>query len=462
MGICCCDPRWVKFTGLVLGCLGEFVTGSVFVFNLYLGAIKRTFNYTQQEVELQSSLLYLGQGFGIIPGMFFDRFGPAWTSAVGLVLAVSSYVFLWTTSGAVLFYSIRSWLMGIYFFVAGKGVGTAFTYMVSMNTNLVNFTQQQRGKVMGTLNCFFSGSPFVYSLVYYHVFNGNDPDNLESFPRLMMLVAISFAVVNSLCILFLRRLPESKERANQSISYEDINGIPNDLSKVLEKDVSMSTTCLAGNCNFHALLWVFTLTSSVGVFVTNNLTEIATSVRLDRHNPTLVLLIPVTTMVVSILIGVLSDKYIGTFPRSSVVLIGIGSFIISQMLFLLLADVFSLLIIATILVGIGNAIMWSLGPVLTADILYIGNLGRNWGLITLVNAIFCFALQEVFGVMYENAITTPNELFCFGLHCLRGAFGIGLTSTLLSFLPALVLFIRTKSSFPKPKPEVNGTIAILE
>ncbi|XP_021367267.1 uncharacterized protein LOC110459371 [Mizuhopecten yessoensis] len=334
--------------------------------------------------------------------------------------------------------------------------------MVSMNTNLVNFTQQQRGKVMGTLNCFFSGSPFVYSLVYYHVFNGNDPDNLESFPRLMMLVAISFAVVNSLCILFLRRLPESKERANQSISYEDINGIPNDLSKVLEKDVSMSTTCLAGNCNFHALLWVFTLTSSVGVFVTNNLTEIATSVRLDRHNPTLVLLIPVTTMVVSILIGVLSDKYIGTFPRSSVVLIGIGSFIISQMLFLLLADVFSLLIIATILVGIGNAIMWSLGPVLTADILYIGNLGRNWGLITLVNAIFCFALQEVFGVMYENAITTPNELFCFGLHCLRGAFGIGLTSTLLSFLPALVLFIRTKSSFPKPKPEVNGTIAILE
>ncbi|XP_033758694.1 uncharacterized protein LOC117341005 [Pecten maximus] len=460
MGLCCCNHRWMKLIGLALGCLGEFVTGSLYVFNVYLGAIKRTFNYTQREVELQSSLLYVGQGCGFLPGMFFDRFGPAWSSAVGLALGVGSYLFLWSTSKAVLFYSLRSWLMGIYFFLAG--LGSSFTYMVALNTNLVNFNHQQRGKVMGTLNLFFAGSPFVYSLIYYHAFNGHDPENLESFPHMMLLLAISFAVVNIMCILFLRMLPEDKESVKSAVSYEDINGILNDLNPIPEKDQAMSLTQLAGNCNFHALLWVFILTASVGVFVTNNLTEIATSVMLDEHNPTLVLLIPVSVMVVSIMIGVFSDRYIETFPRSSVLLIGIGSFVISQMLFLLLVDVFSILIIATILVGVGNAIMWSLGPALMTDILYIGNLGRNWGIILLVNSLVCFALQETFGILYESAITMPNELFCYGLHCLRGAFGIGLASTILSVVPALVLVIRTNSSLPKPKPEMNGTIAILE
>ncbi|XP_060079103.1 uncharacterized protein LOC132558543 [Ylistrum balloti] len=335
--------------------------------------------------------------------------------------------------------------------------------MVALNTNLVNFNHQQRGKVMGTLNVFFAGSPFVYSLIYYHVFNGDDPENFESFPQMMLLLAVSFAVVNVMCILFLRMLPEDTESVKNAVSYEDINGIiPNDLNIMVEKDEPMTLKRLAGNCNFQALLWVFILTSSVGVFVTNNLTEIATSVRLEKHNPTLVLLIPITIMLVSILIGVFSDRYIGTFPRSSVLLIGIGSFVISQMLFLLLVDVFSMLIIATILVGIGNAIMWSLGPALMTDILYIGNLGRNWGIVILVNALFCFALQETFGALYENAITAPKELFCYGVHCLRGAFGIGLTFTVLSVLPALVLVIRTNSSPKKTKPEINGTAAILE
>ena len=39
----------LKFVGLAIGFLAKFVTGSIFVFNVYQDAIKQTFNYTQKE-----------------------------------------------------------------------------------------------------------------------------------------------------------------------------------------------------------------------------------------------------------------------------------------------------------------------------------------------------------------------------------------------------------------------------
>ena len=39
----------LKFVGLVIGLLAKFVTGSIFVFNVYQDKIKQTFNYTQKE-----------------------------------------------------------------------------------------------------------------------------------------------------------------------------------------------------------------------------------------------------------------------------------------------------------------------------------------------------------------------------------------------------------------------------
>ena len=39
----------LKFVGLAIGLLAKFVTGSIFVFNVYQDAIKHTFNYTQKE-----------------------------------------------------------------------------------------------------------------------------------------------------------------------------------------------------------------------------------------------------------------------------------------------------------------------------------------------------------------------------------------------------------------------------
>lgn len=41
--------RFLKLLGLVVGCLAKFVTGSLFVFNVYADDLKTTFNFTQKE-----------------------------------------------------------------------------------------------------------------------------------------------------------------------------------------------------------------------------------------------------------------------------------------------------------------------------------------------------------------------------------------------------------------------------
>lgn len=70
-------------------------------------------------VELLSSMLNFGLGVGFLPGMIYDRLGPQWTSSIGLLVSVSAYMLIWSSTKSVKFYSGNSWLMAIYFFICG-------------------------------------------------------------------------------------------------------------------------------------------------------------------------------------------------------------------------------------------------------------------------------------------------------------------------------------------------------
>ena len=62
----------------------------------------------------------IGIGLSFLPGMFFDRFGPRKTSAVGLIVATGSYLLVWSTTFSVDFYKDKSWLMSIFFLLTGS------------------------------------------------------------------------------------------------------------------------------------------------------------------------------------------------------------------------------------------------------------------------------------------------------------------------------------------------------
>ena len=86
-------------------------------------------------VELFGSMSNFGISLGFPAGMLSERFGPRWTSLVGLIVSTSGYMLLWSTTLMRNFYSTKAALQAVYFFVAGK-----FTHIRSRNgRHLINY-----------------------------------------------------------------------------------------------------------------------------------------------------------------------------------------------------------------------------------------------------------------------------------------------------------------------------------
>ncbi|XP_052804305.1 uncharacterized protein LOC128234236 [Mya arenaria] len=454
----------LKFVGFAVGLAAKFVTGSIFVFNSYQDAIKYNFNYTQTEVELLSSMLNVGLGVGFIPGMFYDRFGPAMTSGAGLIVSVPVYLLMWSTVKYAEFYSKRVWLMAIYFLLAG--FGSVFTYMVALNTNVINFSAKHTGKVVGFLNAFFAGSPSVFGTLFYRVFthgDSTDPAN-QDFAGFMLFFAILFGIVNILCMFFLRIYVIKDIRDDVTIKYiKNSNGdVIDDITSVVngqpsngilvteettlkaenaEEGVPMTLMSTLRRLDFQIFSWMFAFASSVGLVYGNNITVTSKSVGLDYYNDRLVIIIPITNAIVSAFIGVISDMFKDRIPRQAIVTLACLTLIVAQALVITLADTLSVFVTATVLAGFGIGIIWSLCPTIMKEMFSVEHLGRNWGIALLIAALLAFASQEVFGTLYDIKIPEGDGNYCYGMACIRGGYGVFLGVAVLALLMGLTLLL---------------------
>ncbi|XP_069141996.1 uncharacterized protein [Argopecten irradians] len=481
----------MKWIGLAIGCSAKFVSGSLFVFNAYQDALKTTFNFTAKEVQLQSSFLNIGLGIGFLPGMFYDRFGPQWCSVVGLVLSLTAYLLIWSTTKSISFYSSHSWLMALYFFLCG--IGSVFTYMVALNTNAINFHPKHRGKIVGILNAFFAGSPSVFSALYFHVIGKDDPKSADSFSTLMLVFAVCFVVIDILCIAFLRVYPriESTEKivsepkteipldndvfvnnkgfegdnensiASVDISVSQSNDCVRDIEDVKEskesaavsgEDKSSKDTSILNiltTLDYHLLTWSFTLASVTGLVYTIALTQTTSALDLDSHNADIVIVIPIVNAVISTVIGVVSDHFQHRLPRLGILTAGITTFVICQCLVVGLADSYPVLITATVFNGMGQGILWSLSPAVMSEMFSINNLGRNWGIALLTASLVGLAAQEAFAAIYDAAISTPGDVYCYGMNCVRGGHAVILGMAVLAMILGVLLNMRKRKKANK-------------
>ncbi|XP_052804304.1 uncharacterized protein LOC128234235 [Mya arenaria] len=469
----------LKLLCLAIGCLAKFTTGSMFVFSVYQDVVKDTFNYTQQEVELFASMLNIGLGIGFLPGMFYDRFGPRLTSFVGLLVSVSAYLLLWSTTKAVRFYSKNSWLMAIYFLICG--FGSVFTYMVALNTNIINFDKKYTGMIVGILNAFFSGSPSIYSIIYYNVFTHGDKTYTanQDFGGFMLMFAISFAVVDILCIICMNCYrdddPEFVQFNNEQIVNDVSHGdrsesdssnemfcfkkrssstnsasTPSNPTVYPYADREMSLKEILLNADYQLILWMISFASVIGLVYANNITLISKSVHLNQHDGVLTIVIPITNAIISFSVGIVSDIFKHKIPRVWILILSFISFTLSQVLVILFANSYGILIVSLVLVGNGVAILWTIAPTIIKEMFYIGNLGRNWGACLLVMSLIGAGLQEAFGAMYDHMSSGEgDDLHCYGMKCITGGTALivacGATSLVLSLVFIVKQRVRSRS-----------------
>ena len=351
-----------------------------------------------------------------------------------------------------------------------SGFGSVFTYMVALNTNVINFNSKHTGKIVGFLNAFFAGSPSVFSAIYYNLFTTGDSTVAENqdFAGFMLFFAILYGVVNIFCMFFLRIYSDQKIDEDISItSYKDQNGIVldeltvavNGNSKHIETNLrdieQMDETPVTDNepysikqllcsLDFHLFIWMFAFASCSGLVYATNLTVTSKSVHLDNYNDKLTIIIPITNAIVSASIGILSDLFKEKVPRLGIVILGCAAFTISLVLAMLFADVYALFIVATVFSGIGVGIIWSLCPTIMKEMFSVEHLGRNWGTTLLLSAIVSFGGQELFGLLYDKQVPEGMGNTCYGLICVKAGYGVFVGVSVMAFALGTFILMRKR------------------
>jgi len=369
----------------------------------------------------------------------------------------------------------------VYTDICFSGFGSVFTYMVSLSTNVVNFKEKDRGKVCGILNTFFCGSAFVFVQIYNNLLDDGDPNSAQGFANMMMLLAITFGIVGILCVLFLRIYTDNDNEGTDIINthgysdnknaaevHDNTDNMDNSTGETthynstnttsqndetnksvqnISKPCPTSVKAIMKDMNFHFFLWMFALAAGIGVFVTNNITELASALHFQEYNVNLMIIIPLTTTILSTIIGLVSDKTQKCLSRDKLMIVGLAMFLISEVLYISAAYIIEILILSKIMLGIGISIIWSLGPAIMSEMFHIDNIGRNWGILVFFVAIINFIIQMIYGALYDANKRNPGDLYCYGMNCFRGAFGICIFTSILSIFFNTVLIFRMKQNF---------------
>ncbi|KAG2379535.1 hypothetical protein C9374_006652 [Naegleria lovaniensis] len=481
-----------KWLALIIGCLMMLVSGTQYAFSSISPTIKRDLGYSQYEVTTIAALANLGTYFSLPISLVNDFAGARICSIVSAGLYFTGYfLFLLLYLEKLPNHYI---LGGIFFLIMGSG--SAGGYLASMSTNLKNFSETNRGLVVGILASCFGLSSFFFSSAYSYIFS----QALE--PYLLFTAIFGTVVLFSGCIFMntvskgpantsQKTSKESKEEesAQQNsertsllkhddlppqeppmasevdnsqeegavVTYEEAATTETPLKeKKIFADISANNSMdppvlnpfrMLLTLDFYMFFIVYTIAAGCGLVIINNLGSIVLAYGgYHGQQNVMVQLLSVFNCVGRIVFGFLSDKFLLphrhltriSFFNMAVFMMGVVHFIFA---WIPVNGIYGMICV----MGFFNGGIFSLAPSFCSERYGSKYFGMNFSIVNLAAAAGSYALAtSLAGKIYQDGVIPPRITTCHGRDCFQLTFFITTALCGFALILGLVLQYRTR------------------
>jgi MFS family permease len=303
------DALCNKWVSLIAGSTIMLAGGVMYGFSSFSHKMKITLNFTQYEINLVGTMAQVGMALGVLPALFYDKFGPRPTCLLSAVMLFVGYFLTFLTVHKTI--NSPAWLVAIYFLV--NGTASSAGYTASLGTNVKNFGKEQKGKIVGLLTSLYGISGAMFSAFYKQVFN-------QDIVPYMLFLSIVSGAVPIVGILFLDQQPEKEKKTAPQQEIFTLDTPKTEESQLLRKEPVVVVKIEPQNDQtpIQMLLsldfWIMALAWFVGsganLLVTNNLASIVISYGgEDGSQVPMVIVFAFANCTGRLLFGFLSDQF---------------------------------------------------------------------------------------------------------------------------------------------------------
>ncbi|KAF0974601.1 hypothetical protein FDP41_006633 [Naegleria fowleri] len=155
--------RWISF---LIGALLTFLSGTHYAYSSISPTIKNDLNFSQTQVNLIGTAANVGTYFALPVSMLNDFIGSRVTCVISGILLFSGYFAFYLMYIKAIPLNGSDAYIFIACFMAIMGQGSAGAYAAAITTNIKNFEEKHRGKIIGFMGSCVALSSAVFSLIY--------------------------------------------------------------------------------------------------------------------------------------------------------------------------------------------------------------------------------------------------------------------------------------------------------
>ncbi|CAH1790809.1 unnamed protein product [Owenia fusiformis] len=442
-----------KYVSLSIGILGSLIAGIVYGFNIYAISLKRTFNFTQSELDNIASAGDLGIPMSFPAGVIVDRFGPRIACTVSLILTTMGFLLMLMATEFRLFFSSKSWLLCAFYFLASFGL--RFLVIAPKVVCCKLFDRKHVGKVLGLVGAFRGISPAIFSAIYRGLFVQGHIEDAENqkLGEFMIMLAVLSACINLYGVVMLKVAPEETSESDETElspvrrSDIDANGATTDeksngpREKENKQKMSDTTALIADkiarspqpemNClqmiktsGFYYIFIICIIFAGTCGTLINNITIVVKSARIDPYSLPFPVVISICMSLGQLLGGTVSDFIIQKWPdvlRGSFLLFPGIIFIISQITLIFYNQSLICLIFSSVILSLLFGSVFPLTNVIVLRYYGMEHFGQNIGLIAASYGIGMVLFQTLFASNYDT-YTSSGSKDCYGEMCTKWYF----------------------------------------